>query len=363
MDYNTLLPPEIKEPEIERQIDNGNPFFIPSKSIQNNITIYGNKCTCCTYMLLPILFILITAFMPIALISFNSKHQTNFFNYKIYIVLAFNFIFYLLIYLYILYIHIFKLEINKDDVKNQIIIVRKNYLCCKKIYNILLENAYYFCNTILNEDNNRCKEKNNIYVLNTFKNTSEIDLENSNLINAPIEFYYKFENLNGNSEELNVKLKAWTSNNKYKNGIDDEIKKYKKKYKNKETVIDNFHGFGLLDDKMKLSDFFYTFNFSDEKFKRIDIIYSKNYDKMFIGVVKNDKAYINRLILNINTIDKFAMSMEQKGFGFKALLKGTINQIEICDFFHQNQNSLEDFLFLLNGKLEDINEGILIIVR
>ena len=110
---------------------------------------------------------------------------------------------------------------------------------------------------------------------------------------------------------------------------------------------------------MKLSDFFYTFNFSDEKFKRIDIIYSKNYDKMFIGVVKYDKAYINRLILSINTIDKFAMSMEQKGFGFKALLKGTINQIEICDFFHQNQNSLEDFLFLLNGKLEDINEGII----
>ena len=108
---------------------------------------------------------------------------------------------------------------------------------------------------------------------------------------------------------------------------------------------------------MKISDLFYTFKFSGEKFERIDIIYSKNYDKIFIGVVKNDKEYINRLILNINTIDKFAMSMEKKGFGFKVLLKETINQNGICDFFNQSENSLEDFLFLLNGKLEDINEG------
>ena len=131
-------------------------------------------------------------------------------NWNIYIIIFFAVFdtIYSLIFVYILYIYTFKLEISKDDAKNQIIIVRKNYFCCKKIYNILLENVYFFCNTILNEDNNRCYEKNNIYVLNTFKNTSEIDLKNSNLINAPIEFYYKFENLNGNSEELNVKLKA-----------------------------------------------------------------------------------------------------------------------------------------------------------
>ena len=112
---------------------------------------------------------------------------------------------------------------------------------------------------------------------------------------------------------------------------------------------------------MKISDLFYTFKFSGEKFERIDIIYSKNYDKIFIGVVKNDKEYINRLILSINTIDKFEMSLEKKGFGFRVLLKGTINQNGICDFFNQSQNSLEDFLFLLNGKLEDINinEGII----
>ena len=51
------------------------------------------------------------------------------------------------------------------------------------------------------------------------------------------------------------------------------------------------------------------------------------------------------------------MSMELKGFGFKVLLKETINQTEICNFFHQSKKSLEHFLFFLNGKLEDINEG------
>ena len=80
---------------------------------------------------------------------------------------------------------------------------------------------------------------------------------------------------------------------------------------------------------------------------------------MFIGVVKNDKVYINRLIVKLNTIDKFVMSMEKEVFGFKVLLKETVNQNGICDFFNQSQTSLEDFLFLLNGKLEDINEGII----
>ena len=47
MDYNPLIPSENKETEIERQIVNGNQFFIPSKSIQNNITIYGKICLIC----------------------------------------------------------------------------------------------------------------------------------------------------------------------------------------------------------------------------------------------------------------------------------------------------------------------------
>ena len=62
---------------------------------------------------------------------------------------------------------------------------------------------------------------------------------------------------------------------------------------NEETDIDNPQINGILYEKMKISDLFYTFIFSGEKFKRIDIIYSKNFDKIFIGVVKNDETYIN----------------------------------------------------------------------
>ena len=79
------------------------------------------------------------------------------------------------------------MDIKKDEVKNQIIIVRKNYLCCKKIYNILLENAYFNCYS------NLTKSKDiNLNVLNIFKNPSELDLEKSSLINVPIKLYYKF---------------------------------------------------------------------------------------------------------------------------------------------------------------------------
>ena len=229
------------------------------------------------------------------------------------------------------------------------------------MYKILLENAHFICKKSFTYINDSPISTNDICILNIFKNPSEIDLENSNLINTPINFSYKFEKLGGNYEDITAKIKALFPNNDYKNDIDDEIAKYRKKYTNLEqSDFFNWKINGFLYERMKISDLFYTFAFdlSKEKFKRLDIIFSKNYDKIFIGVVKNDKTYIKRLILNINTIDKFVMSVEQKGVGFKVLLKETINQNEICNFFHQEKYYLESILFLLNGKLEDINKGI-----
>lgn len=350
MDYNPLMPSENKEEEIERKIKNENPFFIPSKSNQNNITIYGEKCCCISLIFFIIYFLFFIDFVSILV----GNHNESIYNKKTFILLSVNITFFLIICFIFLYNYTFKLDIKKDEVRNQIIIVRKNYLCCKKIYKILLENAYFNCYE--NNKNNSCISIN-FSVLNIFKNSTELDLENCNIINVPIKLYYKFGHLAGNCEEINEKLKSCFPNNSYKNGIVDEIKKYQKKYMNKGTYIDNPKINGFLYEKMKISDLFYTFIFSGEKFKRIDIIYSKNFDKIFIGVVKNDKTYINRLILKINTIDKFAMSMEPKSFGFKVLLKETINQTEICDFIHQRKKYLEDFLFFLNGKLGDINEG------
>ena len=55
MDYNPLMPSENKEEEIERKIENENPFFIPSKSNQNKLTIYGEKST--LYLLIAFIFL------------------------------------------------------------------------------------------------------------------------------------------------------------------------------------------------------------------------------------------------------------------------------------------------------------------
>ena len=232
MDYNSLLPSENKESEIERQIENVNPFFIPSQSNQNNITIYGKNGPICLFIIFAVQLCLLSFFFPIFFIVLGDRNKRNFFNYKRIIILAVFATIYSLMYLYILYINTFKLEISKDDTKNQIIIVRKNYFCCKKIYNILLENAYFYCFSPSKINREYCLVANDFYVLNIFKNCFEIDLENIKLLNSPIKFYYKFEDLGGNSEEINVKLKAWVPNNNYKNEIDDEIKKYKKKYTN-----------------------------------------------------------------------------------------------------------------------------------
>ena len=50
--------------------------------------------------------------------------------------------------------------------------------------------------------------------------------------------------------------------------------------------------------------------------------------------------------------------MESESNNFQVLLKDKGNKIEICTFLHQMKDSLENLIFFLNGKLEDINEGV-----
>ena len=79
-----------------------------------------------------------------------------------------------------------------------------------------------------------------------------------------------------------------------------------------------------------------------------------DFDRLFIGIIKNDKSYLKTFVYNVNTIDKFGLQMKNKGNLLKIILKDK-NVEEICYFEYNDKNELELFLFLINGKIEDIN--------
>ena len=92
------------------------------------------------------------------------------------------------------------------------------------------------------------------------------------------------------------------------------------------------------------------------EFLRIDIIYSKNFDRLFIGIVKNDgKTYIKKFLFNLNEIDKFVIikkNNNEKGFHLKSINKGNNLIQDIC-YINEEQEELEGLLYILNEKLTD----------
>ena len=90
------------------------------------------------------------------------------------------------------------------------------------------------------------------------------------------------------------------------------------------------------------------------EYLRIDIIYSKNFDRLFIGIMKNDEvAYIKKFLLNINEIDKFVIqknNFNEIGFHLKSINKGNSLVQDIC-YINDTQNELEGLLYILNEKL------------
>lgn len=89
---------------------------------------------------------------------------------------------------------------------------------------------------------------------------------------------------------------------------------------------------------------------------RIDMIYSKNFDRLFIGLVKDDKiSYINTFIFRLNEVEKFVIQkndINEKGFHLKSINKGNGLIQEICYIIDQEVD-LEGLLYILNQKLQN----------
>lgn len=164
-----------------------------------------------------------------------------------------------------LYKCISKYEFIKDEAINQLTMITKNFLCCQKVIcNIFLENAYF---DYYYENNKGEFGSSYIMLINTFKNSSEIDLDNNknNLLNVPIKFYYLLTAIGTNSKHENLlKLKNFLPDNNHKNNIEIEIDKYKNKYKYKEKSIIKHFSFdhiNFFSERMKISELFYSFGF------------------------------------------------------------------------------------------------------
>jgi len=178
------------------------------------------------------------------------------------------------------------------------------------------------------------------------------DLDNSNIRNTPFKFIYRFYYLIGTRNKLYSKLTNFRGD-KFKNKIKDEIDLYVPE----QNIIDKYHSIF-----MKISSHFYMFynyNFfsgtkSDECFERLDWIYSNDFDRIFIGVVKNDTSYVNTFIYQTNSIDKFILELKNEKYCFKILLKDGTNT-EICRYKKKQEKNLNTFIYLINGQINKIN--------
>ena len=209
-----------------------------------------------------------------------------------------------------------RIVLIKDKINNRLTVKEKNFFCCGKSYNVPLEYADIKTSNY-GEETGVCgkKELSNIIILNADPNVTDID--NNNIRNTPFKFTYRFSGLIGSIKDLSFELENFIVN-KFKNNIEEEINLYVPNDKKPgKKIYTFFSSSGYVEREsetfIKISDHFYMFyNYdfidngsSKESFGRLDWIYTNDFARIFLGVVKNDKSYVNTFIYNIVTIDKF----------------------------------------------------------
>ena len=102
-----------------------------------------------------------------------------------------------------------KVEFIKNECMNQLTLKITKRCGCSKQYSIMLENK-----NILYQ--------NDIFALNTLENSSEIDLDNSNIKNYPINLVSKYELFGGlerSDNEIQLEIDEFFGQKKYENNI------------------------------------------------------------------------------------------------------------------------------------------------
>lgn len=289
-----------------------------------------------------------------------------------------------------------KVELIKDESNHLLLIKGYNPFGCEKYrINIYLENL--LLDLFIDPDYER--RTYHLYIINTLKNTSEIDLDKSTIRNKPIKFYYLLKsinlpnNMNQESlcnffgcppEFLNPILRDNSSKKKLKDCIrmsDNFISCYFNRPScNNEifyiffTLMNFILIIGIIFSIISIFSYvgtilgiissiisvigliflhYWIIAKRINRIRRIDIIYSTDFDRMFIGLVKYyEKSYKNTYIFDINSLDKFVLE-SYKNNNEKYILKIIFKNQDIQDI-----DIVNIYNFQLDGILSILNERL-----
>jgi hypothetical protein len=322
--------------------ENENPYFVMPERVEiDRLSLSNNHLR--KYCFLIIILILI-GFPGFIIAAFNPA------------IMIFIIILFISLIIFMLFNCKSKIELIKDKSNNRITVMEKNCICCKKILNLPLK---YTVLTAKNYGIECTEEASIIFALNIDPNV--IDLDNSKIRNTPFKFIYQLNKVNVKIDQLELQLKN-LSEAEFKNNFKEELYLYIPK-QNFKQVRYSKSLYDLYDKYfVKISDHFYMFythpylefNKSNEAFGRLDWIYTKNFDRIFIGVVKDDSSYFKNFIFNTDTIDKFVFEIFGEYFCLKIILK-TGERTEICNFLKEIKMQLEVFINFINGQINKIN--------
>ena len=291
--------------------------------------------------------------------------------------------------LYIFTIYIFyhftrrNVEIERKENKNVISIKAIN-LCGCTYKQLELSNFYFHIGTVYDD-----RENNHIFyrlfMIKDFKNSSEIDLDTSNIKNIPIKIYDYVDNIWPYEGGVNAVDKLEKELNDlagvspdHKCAFHFNIREYMKlEPSEKEKQLEKlkelnphiakyFMGSnrGNYSQYMKFCENYFSYYieelYSEKKGEilRIDFIFSQNFDRIFIGLVNNnEKTYKNTFEFQMNSIDKFILQKigyEDKGYNLKVNLKNN-ESYQIYSLKKATQENLRGLAYLLNEKLTNNN--------
>ena len=206
-----------------------------------------------------------------------------------------------------------------------------------------------------------------------FNNSPEIDLDSSNVKQIPLKLYDYIDRI-WPDHECQKQLNELEGTPDYKCPFIFDIKEYmhiepseqEKQFQNIFQNNPNFkkfspYGGSKYSQYLKFCDNFFCYYieepFGEKKANilRIDFIYSKTFDRIFIGLVNNNKkTYKKTFEFNMETIDKFVLQEIglSNGYNLIALFKDNSNQ-QIYSLQKAKQDNLKGLVYLLNERIDN----------
>ena len=252
-----LMFPEEPDKTNDKEIYNVNQYFVDNEDkSQENEKFIITFCECRIGIILLISMILFGVIISASLIK---KLETF---VRIIIILGG-----VILDLILLIFSTNKLEITKDLANNKVTIKLINFLCfSKKTIKIDLDNIYFYLREeMIPGEEGKTQYSIRLIIVNTYKNLSGIDLDNSDIKSKPAKFLYNFNNIDKGKygyRQLNNDLNKFVEASG-DNPLTFNIDKYMKKNNNNNFNSNIIFLREKLSRYMKFSENYFTFHLRD----------------------------------------------------------------------------------------------------